>query len=276
MARHWMKLSSVTWVLLLSALAFFAGCSDDDGDGIDGPGREYWASLYDWSDLATWTDPSLWTDNKLRSFAYSGSRGHPDFYQEDYERGSPYYENTVSTRMESDKWIELSTGTRDSALSWSETSAASSAYYRDLVSESETEKYFEFQRAYSENPSDVILSRVHKSSYLNRSMYDRFNPSPVLGAYRARPINESGAHELIEYMWINSGIVAYGRPLSRGLEESEASFTEIIYYSYTIGGDWGTCDAIVLGRALVRVDKTTGEVTNEVEELREVNGVCYE
>ena len=274
MARHWMKLSSVTWVLLLSALAFFAGCSDDGDNGIDGPGREYWAGLYDWSDLATWTDPSLWTDNKLRSFAYSESRGHPDFYQEDYGRGSRYYENSISTRMESDKWIELSTGTRDSALTWSETSATSSAYYRDLVSESETEKYFEFQRVYSENLSDVILSRVHKSSYLDRSMYDRFNPSPVLGVFRVRPISESGARELIEYMWINSRI-DNGRPLSRGMEESEVSFTEEIYYSYTVGGDWGTCDAIVLGRALVRVDKTTGEVTKEAEELREVNGVCY-
>ena len=267
MARHWMKLSSVAWVLLLSALAFFAGCSDDGDNGIDGPGREYWAGLYDWSDLATWTDPSLWTDNKLRSFAYSESRGHPDFYQEDYGRGSRYYENSISTRMESDKWIELSTGTRDSALTWSETSATSGAYYRDLVSESETEKYFEFQRVYSENLSDVILSRVHKSSYLDRSMYDRFNPSPVLGVYRVRPISESGARELIEYMWINSRI-DNGRPLSRGMEESEVSFTEEIYYSYTVGGDWGTC-------ALVRVDKTTGEVTKEAEELREVNGVCY-
>lgn len=276
MARRWMRGPSVTRVLLLSVFVFFVGCSDDGGDGIVGQGPEYWASLYEWSDLATWTDPSLWCDNKLRSFAYSGSLGHPDFYQEDYSLGSPYYENTISTRMEADKWIELSTSTRDSALAWSETSATSSAYYRDLVSESETEKYFEFQRVYAENPRDVILSRVHKSSYLNRSMYDRLHPSPVLGVYRVRPIEESGARELIEYMWANSRIVDFGRPLSRSLEESETSFAETIYFSYTIRGDWGTCDSIVLGRALVRIDKTTGEVTSEVEELREVNGVCYE
>jgi len=235
-----------------------------------------WARLYDWSDLATWTDPSLWSDNKLRSFAYSGSRGHPEFYREDASRGHPYYENTISVRTETDKWIELSTGTRDSALAWSEASATSSAYYRDLVSESETEKYYEFRRVYSAHPRDVILSRVHKSSYLDRSMFDRFHPSPVLGVFRPRPIDEANARELIEYMWANSRLVEFGRPLSRGLVESETGFAEEITYSYTVGGDWGVCDSIVLGRAIVTVDKSTGMITREVEVLREVKGVCHE
>lgn len=272
-ARHGTRRLAFTWLLLLSVSAFLTGCSDGDRDG---PGPEYWARLYDWSDLDTWSDPSLWSDNKLRSFAYSGSRGHPGFYREDASRGHPYYENTISVRSEADKWIELSTGSRDSALAWSEASATSGAYYRDLVSESETEKYYEFRRVYSAHPSDVMLSRVHKSSYLDRSMFDRFHPSPVLGVFRLRPIDEAHARELIEYMWTNSRIVDFGRPLSRGLVESESEFAEEIHYCYTVSGDWGMCDSIVLGRAVVRVNKTTGMITREVDELREVNGVCYE
>jgi len=275
MSWRWMK-----WFLgfgvLLTALANISACSQDGRSGIVGPNDEYWADLYDWSDPGIWTDPSQWSDNKLRSFAYSGVRAIPGFYQEDYSRGSPYYENTISTRMESGKWIELSTSTRDSAFALSETSSITSAYYRDIESESETEKFFEFRRVYSENPRDVILSRVHKRSYLDRSMHDRLHPSPVLGVYKERPITEIGAQELIEYMWVNSRIISYGRPLSRGLEETKSSFVEEIYYSYSVGGDWGICDMVVLGRALVRVDKVTGEVTSEVEELREIDGVCYE
>ena len=107
-------------------------------------------------------------------------------------------------------------------------------------------------------------------------MYDRLHPSPVLGIFELRPIDESHARELIEYMWVNSRIVDFGRPLSRRLVESESGFAEDIYFCYTIGGDWGMCDTIVLGRAIVSVDKTTGEVTCEEQKLREVNGVCYE
>jgi hypothetical protein len=121
-----------------------------------------------------------------------------------------------------------------------------------------------------------MLSGVHKSSYLDRSMFDRFHPSPVLGVFRLRPIDEANARELIEYMWANSRIVDFGRPLSRGLVESETEFAEEIHYCYNVGGDWGTCDSIVLGRAVVRIDKTTGAITCDVDEVREIKGMCYE
>jgi hypothetical protein len=267
---------TVIYLLSLSLCAFAAGCSDDHRGGFVGPGPGYWARLYDWSDPATWTDPSLWPDDKLRSFAYSASRGHPEFFQEDPNLGSRYYENTISVRMEADKWIELSTDIRDSALAWSERAAMASAYYRDLVSERETDKYFEFRRVYSESPTNVFLSRVHKASYLVRSMYDRLHPSPVIGAYGPRPVDVSNARELIEYMWANGKIVDAGRPLSRNIEESDTSVAEEIYFCYTIGGDWGICDTIVFGRANVSVNRETGEIHSNATELREVQGVCYE
>lgn len=234
----------------------------------------YWANLYDWSDIAEWTDPTTWPDDKLRSFVYSRQTGHPEFYQEDYSRGSPYYENTVSIRTGTHQWIELCTNDHDSALVWSEYSSSTSSYYRELESELETEKYFEFRRVYAEYPSDVILSRVHKCTYLDRSMYDAFNPTQILGVYKVRPITSSGARELIEYMWSNWMIVRYGRPVTRDLTETEAEFIEEIYYLYMIIGDWDVCDTVHLEVSRVHLDKVTGEVTWEWEAVRKVTGVC--
>jgi len=263
-------------LLLIICAAVLSSCSEDGSDGISGPSGEYWARLYDWSDPATWPDPAGWPDNKLRSFAYSRHWGHPDFYQEDSSRGSVYYENTISTGIEHDQWIELCTSDRDSAFAWSETSAGNSAYYRELESELETDKYFEFRRVYAAHPSDVILSRVHKFGYLNRSMFDHLDPTAVIGVFNVRPISPPAARELIEYMWVNGMIIDFGRPITRDVVETETSIVEEIYYSYTVGGDWGTCDTIHLERARVQVNKATGEITYDADAVRAVSGVCYD
>ncbi len=262
--------------LLVFLIVSGAGCTDGKNDGIVGPNAVYWAGLYDWSDISVWDDPGNWPDDKLRSFAYSGIAAHPDFYSEDLNGGFRYYENTISIGTESDKWIELSTDTRDSAYTWSEISANNGAYYRTLESERETEKFFEFRRVYLERPTDIMLSRVHKTSYLDRSMFNRFSSSDTVGVYNIRPILGSEAQELIEYMWKTCRLVDFGRPLTRNFSESDSGFEEEIYFNYTIGGDWGICDGVVLGRAVIRVDKNSGAVTRFVEELREIDGVCYE
>ena len=276
LARYLNKQYFIIWFLVMFAVANIVGCGDDNSGEIVEPDPIDWASLYDWTDLATWTDPTDWPDDKLRSYAYSRVCAHPEFYAENQSGGFRYYENTISTRTESDKWIELSTDNRDSAYTWSEISAATGAYYRTLESERETEKFFEFRRVYSENTSDIMLSRIHKSSYLDRSMYDRYHPSDILGIYQVEPIVGSEVQELIEYMWKTCRLVDYGCPLTRYFTENDSSFEEEIYFSYTIGGDWGICDTIVLGRSIVRVAKVTGDVTLSVEHLREISGACYE
>ena len=263
-------------LIVVLATILLASCSGDENGGIVGPPPEYWAGLYDWSDSATWTDPATWPDNKLLSFVYSGQSGPPGFYREDYGRGSPYYENTVSVRKQSGQWIDMCTTDRDSAYAWSEASAVNGAYYRELDSELETEKYFEFRRVYNVNPVDVILSRVHKCSYLDRSMFDRLNPSEVLGVFGVRSMTAELVCELVEYMWTNSMISEFGRPLSSDTNETQTSYVQTIYFVHLVGGDFGTCDSVHFQVALVEVDKATGAVTFESTELREFAGVCYE
>jgi len=276
MVQFSIKSRVVALLLFVFLVANGAGCSDENSDGIVGPNSTYYADLYDWSDITEWTDPDSWPDDKLRSFSYSGEYAHPEFYSEDLNGGFRYYENTISVRTESDRWIELSTDIRDSAYTWSEASSNSSAYYRTLESERETAKFFEFRRVYLEHPTDIMLSRIHKSSYLDRSMFDRIHPSDVVGVYKVRPILGPEVQELIEYMWKTCRLVQSGRPLTRNFSENDSSFEEEIYFIRTIGGDWGICDTVILGRSVVSVDKTSGEVSRFVEELREIDGVCYE
>lgn len=108
----------------------------------------------------------LATDAEIVNKTYDVSYFFPaDFTYEKYSEGSLYYENTVSTRTNEAVSIELHTNDKAQARAWSETSSKRSSYYRDLVSERETEKYFEFKRVYARYPTDVLLSRVHKSSY---------------------------------------------------------------------------------------------------------------
>lgn len=273
-SRIWRHIQIGTAAVL--SLFLLASCSGDDSDGYGGPSPRYWAALYDWTDAATWTDPATWSDDKIRSFAYSGEKSHPDFYREDYSLGAPYYENTLSAGLLQDQRRDLCTDDRDSAYAWSEFSSVNSAYYRDLVSERETEKFFEFRRVYSRHPSDVILSRVHKRSYLNRDMFDCLRPTEVLGVFRARPMTAASARELIEYMWANGMIVDYGRPLSSDLRETEVDFVIEIYYTAFVTGDWGLCDTIHFCRALVRVAKASGAVSREYAEMRTLDGVCHD
>lgn len=99
---------------------FLVSCSDNgDRNGVVGPDRDDWASLYDWSEPDTWLDPYNWPNKKVISFAYSGYRAPPGFFQEDYERGYPYYENTISIRRpicpDSGCWFELCSDERDLA-----------------------------------------------------------------------------------------------------------------------------------------------------------------
>jgi hypothetical protein len=251
-------------VLLLTVAAglVMASCSDEDPLGP-----------YD-------EDAYNWTDRQICALVYGNYVSPPGFYREDYRRGSPYYENTISIRRpicpDDGCWFELSTDDRGLAFAWSESSAVNSAYYRVLASESATEKYFEFRRAWPEHPTDVLLSRVHKSSYLDRSMYDRMHPASILGVYVPRPITAESAQELAEYMWANDLLGSRGTVLASRAADCLDSFCQVILFATLIGGDWGLCDEILLREATVKVHKESGEITCDVRELRSIRGRCYD
>ena len=244
-------------LLFLAAVALVPACSDDDGPTAPPD-----------------TDPYSWSDNEILGAVYL--HWYPDdFYREDYSRGHPYYENTISIRADDEHWIELNTADFEQAELWSEMSAQNSAHYRELDSARVTEKYYEFRRVYEERPTDVILSRIHRTSYLVRSMFDRLHPTDMIGVFIQRPVTADAVRELVEYMWANR-MIEYGNPLASQISECEGTFCCTILHAALVGGDWGLCDQIYLREAIVRVDAETGAVTFDVIEIRTIEGTCYD
>jgi hypothetical protein len=224
------------------------------------------------------TDPYQWDDDRIRELVYSAYSYPSGFYQEDLYGGYPYYENTISIFPldgRPDARIELCTTDRDQAFAWSESSAVNSSIYYPLIAERETEKYFEFRRIWLDYPEAALLSRVHKCAYLDRSMYDRHHPSPVLGIFKKRPLTSGATTELIEYMWF-SGLVGIPRQVlcSRASETSNA-FVQTILYTIRLGTEWGMCDEINLKEARFMVAKRSGEITAEDRTVRVIVGRCH-
>lgn len=213
-------------------------------------------------------------DREIVEKAYSKTYMYPaGFKSQQNLDGSLYYENTISIRSSQNSRIDLSTNDKQQAKDWSETSSLTSAYYRDLVEERETEKYFEFKRVYSVNTKDVILSRVHKDSYFIPS-FDKFNPTQTIGTLKVNPINEETTKEFIEYMWTSHMIGLTEKVLEYDINE----YTDKVKYNLKsvnlIYGDFGICDVIEVKNFDFFVDKQTGTVTFESNKIKEIKGTC--
>ena len=76
------------------------------------------------------------------------------------------------------------------------------SYYRELIDENETDKYFEFKRQYEERPIDILYERAHKCSYLEvfkgeespeegaKIKIVKFNDSACWGVSKAMPLSD--------------------------------------------------------------------------------------
>lgn len=218
---------------------------------------------------------NLSTEDKLIiEKAYSATYMYPDGFNYDTNiAGSPYYENTVSIRASQDSWIELSTNDKQQAKDWSEISSSTSDYYRDVVAERETDKYFEFKRVRSSNPGDIILSRVHKSSYFIPT-YDRFNQTNKIGVLMVTLINKEAATHFIEYMWANYLIGSGGKILENTIVEYHNRIRYNLKSVYVTYGDFGICDVIAVNNFDFYIDKESGVVTFETSKVKELQGTC--
>lgn len=215
-------------------------------------------------------------DDEILEKAYSSYKIPEGFYQENLEGGSIYYNNTLSIlplEERTSSSIQLSTDDRDQAREWSEATSQNSSYYRKLVEESETEKYFQFKRVYERNPSDIILSRVHKKSYLDRSMYDFFNPGTVLGKYNKKPYQINEVKELVEYLWFVENYNINGRKvLESSISEDWSAFNHTLKEIKIIYGDWDMRDEIIVLETTYYVYKSDGKISINEKEIRKIKG----
>ncbi len=224
----------------------------------------------------TQNQPLAFSGDDILERVYSDYKFPEGFYTEETDSGSFYYENTISIKAPDEReavWIELSTNSVDTARQWSELSARHSAYYRTLVGERETEKFFEFRRMRETNPADVLLSRVHKRSYLDRSMYDSFKKGPVIGRYTARPMRLPEVKELIEYLvFIREYKNGSYKVLDSQCKEEKTYFLHTLTEALVVYGDWGLRDQITLRISRYVIDKYSGEIRVRREVIRTIEG----
>jgi len=216
------------------------------------------------------------SDSQVLALAYSSYKYPDGFYQENVAGGSIYYENTLSILPLNQRLAhasELSTNSRDQALAWSESSSVNSAYYRKLVTESQTDKYFQFTRVYETNPNDILLDRVHKLSYLDRSMFDSFNPTPMVARLNVRPIDTTVVQNLVQYLWFVFNYDINGaQPLATITRQSIDTAWCVLYSLGKVGGDFGVPDEITLYRSMYSVSRQSGDVWLLASTVRTIRG----
>jgi hypothetical protein len=144
-----------------------------------------------------------------------------------------------------------------------------------MKGESETGKYFQFERVWAEHPADKILSRVHKCSYLDRSSYDRFVRGSILGTFNHRPISVETVSELVEYLWHIENYNISGFKVLSSFTDIRGSYIRHVIYSTNVSyGDWGLCDSIRLVREEYDVHRINGQITYRVVTIRTIDGIC--
>lgn len=214
------------------------------------------------------------SDEMYLELAYSQDYLYPEgFYFEKDLNGSVYYENTVSIKPENEReniWLELNTSQKSQAKMWSDLSNDYSSVNRLISGENETEKYFEFKRVNVENDNDVILSRVHKTSYFI-SLHDRFKELDTIGTYKSESNSES-IKELIEYLWSCGTLGIYDKVIKSEIEGTETEFEHFIQSLSISYGDWGLYDMISIYDYRFRINKTEGLINVKIQKIKEIQG----
>lgn len=214
-------------------------------------------------------------ENRILEFAYNGDYQFPDkFYHETISGGSAYYENSVSIKAISEReniWIELSTNDKDEALSWSNSSNGYSSVNREIISEKETKKYFEFKRQNVVFNNDILFSRVHKTSYFQPEL-DKFKVPDVVGQYNG-DLQVDSVKELVEYLWSCGSIgLGHSKVIESKIKEYDTYFEQYIQSIKIVYGDRGLSDYIHVYDNYFKIDKPNRRVTLVSNEIKTIEG----
>ncbi|HWY33651.1 MAG TPA: hypothetical protein VNX68_03330, partial [Nitrosopumilaceae archaeon] len=157
-------------------------------------------------------------------------------------------------------WIELSTNDRNQALAWSNSSDEYSSGHGVIISESETEKYFEFKRQSTNNINDIGLSRIHKTSYF-LPLLDKFKIPDSIGIYNGQ-IDTGKAKEFVEYLWSCGSLGIYGsKVIVSQINEYNDYFQQYIKSFQVVYGDIGLKDSIFVYDNYFKLDKSSRILT---------------
>jgi hypothetical protein len=188
MARCWQLLCAA----LAAAILALAGCGGSSGAASASPPA---AALYGVAQGNLQIAAALYQD---------AARTPAGFYADP----APPGENYVATmHLRSDDVaavgpsFELCSDDWNQALQWSETAASSTGSYSNLVGNSSTARYFEFDRLRPGTPPLYLRQRIYLCSYLDRSGAAPGIASGPAGTLNLRPIGADDLRLLSEYLW---------------------------------------------------------------------------
>ena len=245
--------------LLLIVLGY--SCSDED------------MSLYAAFPFFEQTQEAF-SDDEILDAAYSNYFYPADFYIEDLYGAGLQYENSqsIETEFDSQTKIELCANNIDDAKAWSLASISENHADRYLSNQSETEKYFQFEYRVAEVESDILLSRVHKCSYIDRSVYNKImdTNSSTIGTFNLSPYSLENIKELVEYLWFIDNVNK--KVLSSYVHEYEQEYVHHIYEINIKIGKIGEQDEIDLNKVVYKIKKDTGDIEFNLSQIKTVTG----
>lgn len=214
-------------------------------------------------------------ENKILELAYNSDYQYPDeFYHETISDGSVYYENTISIKPIPERehiWIELSTNDKNEALSWTNSSNGYSSVNREIISEKETKKYFEFKRQNLNFSNDILLSRIHKTSYFKPEL-DKFKEPYVVGIYSGE-LQVDSVKEFIEYIWSCGSLgLGHSKVIESYIKEDNSYFEIYIQSIKIVYGDWGISDYIYVYDNYFKINKNDRILTIDINEMKTIEG----
>jgi hypothetical protein len=216
-------------------------------------------------------------EEQILEKAYSEDYTYPvGFYHEINNAGLPYYENTVSIRPLSERdhiWIELSTIDKTEARLWSDKTNENNSVNRDVVLENESEKYFQFKRVSPTNPSDILYSRVHKTSYFQPTL-NKFSVSDtIVGKYNGE-LTLNNVKELVEYLWSCGTMDAnYTKVITSELQEFGDRFESYVQSILIVSGDFGLHDEIEVYDNHIILGKAVRELFIKTKKTKTITGI---
>jgi hypothetical protein len=214
-------------------------------------------------------------ENQILELAYNSNYLYPTgFYQDTILNGSTYYENTVSVKPVNERkniWIELSTNDRGEAISWSDSSNNYSSEHSVIISERETEKYFEFKRQSLTSSNYILFSRIHKSSYFIPQL-DRFKKPDTIGVFNGQMV-EKKVKDFIEYLWGCGSLgISNSKVIESQITEYNNYFGQYIKSIVIVYGDTGLTDSIYVNNNYFKLDKNNRILTLKSNQAEVIGG----
>ena len=162
-------------------------------------------------------------DAALAAQLYAGTPRTPAGFLSDpappsFSQVATYHLKTRQLDSNAPTQHELCTDDWNEALAWSETVAQQAPTYLDLVGNTSTERYYEFDRVPHGDPQRYERMRVFRCGYLDRGGVDLDAPGDFAGTLNVQPLDAAALGGLAEYLWefseydnVNHAVVSSAR-----------------------------------------------------------------